>query len=547
MVVATYFDICQSTNSGASWAISEVGVTDHQSTSVIAAGNTFLFATFSGVFRSTDLGQTWALSNNGFTDNVTKVIYYANNSVYAGTQAGIFRSTDEGATWFAAIGNAPIWNIAYSFGSNGNRIFAGLYKCGMYYSDNSGGSWTQKFSGLACFDINATVFCGSMLYVATSSAGMFRSSDFGSTWESVNNGLPTPNMTTLATDGTHVFAGTSNNGIYMITNSESTWSARNNGLSGSRPLAIRRLKFIGTDLWAGTVDGPYKSTDYGMSWTAKNTSLAIATCSIIQDSIFIVAGTEYNGIYASSNGGNSWTQKASSSSYRYAYALETWDTYLFAGTVTGVYRSSNSGTNWIQKNTGLGNVQIQSLALHDGALYAGTKAGIYKSTNFGDSWSIVGTDDRSYEVPGFAFYNSRIFAATKSGVVFIRPFIFNNPICNSIENTSATCTANIADAGGYNIVARGFCYNTSGNPNLDDSRSTESGSFAEGLISGRIEGLAPNTIYHARPYAISDDGNIFYGAEFSFTTIPTLGEWGLIVLGSLIASIGGAIVWRRLV
>jgi len=46
-----------------------------------------------------------------------------------------------------------------------------------------------------------------------------------------------------------------------------------------------------------------------------------------------------------------------------------------------------------------------------------------------------------------------------------------------------------------------------------------------------------------RAKAVTSQGTI-YSNELSFTTIPTLPVWGLIVLGGLLAVVGGWNVWR---
>jgi hypothetical protein len=73
----------------------------------------------------------------------------------------------------------------------------------------------------------------------------------------------------------------------------------------------------------------------------------------------------------------------------------------------------------------------------------------------------------------------------------------------------------------------------------------------EGLNEGnstlQASGLSMNTTYYYRTYYTCGSGTTYYSEIKSFTTVPTLGEWGLIVFGSLIALVGGAVVWRRVV
>ena len=61
-----------------------------------------------------------------------------------------------------------------------------------------------------------------------------------------------------------------------------------------------------------------------------------------------------------------------------------------------------------------------------------------------------------------------------------------------------------------------------------------------------ITGLNAGQIYFVAAYCIDGSSNVYYGETISFTTIPTLPEWGLIAFISLIAIVGGVFVWRKI-
>jgi len=63
-------------------------------------------------------------------------------------------------------------------------------------------------------------------------------------------------------------------------------------------------------------------------------------------------------------------------------------------------------------------------------------------------------------------------------------------------------------------------------------------------FNSTMNGLNASTMYYVRSFAVSN-GVTYYGNQISFTTIPTLGEWGLIAFGALIAGLGGWFVWRK--
>lgn len=60
------------------------------------------------------------------------------------------------------------------------------------------------------------------------------------------------------------------------------------------------------------------------------------------------------------------------------------------------------------------------------------------------------------------------------------------------------------------IKESGICWNTTGNPTINDNRQTIS-TFSNSSFTCTVEGLEPNTIYYAKPFAKSA-GGISYGA-----------------------------------
>lgn len=116
-----------------------------------------------------------------------------------------------------------------------------------------------------------------------------------------------------------------------------------------------------------------------------------------------------------------------------------------------------------------------------------------------------------------------------------------------ITETSATCGGNITSDLGDNVTAKGVVWSTSSNPTLT---SNELGHTSDGTGTGsftcNITGLIANGTYYVRAYSTSVSGTS-YGNEIMFATIPTFGEWGLIVFGSLFAIFGGFLIYRRLI
>jgi len=129
--------------------------------------------------------------------------------------------------------------------------------------------------------------------------------------------------------------------------------------------------------------------------------------------------------------------------------------------------------------------------------------------------------------------------------------ISTQPVYN-ITNTSAISGGSIYLTDDDNdVTQKGVVWSTSAMPTtLDNDGITEQGagptSGNSTIFASNLTGLQLGTKYYVRAYMVNVDGT-FYGQQRIFTTIPTLGEWGLIALGLLFASFGGWFVMRKMV
>ena len=126
---------------------------------------------------------------------------------------------------------------------------------------------------------------------------------------------------------------------------------------------------------------------------------------------------------------------------------------------------------------------------------------------------------------------------------------------NAISNVTTTS----AVSGGYinlmsgdaAVTEKGIVWSTSPNPTNTPGgylgRTEEGAGPSSGSLtySSNLTGLTLNTTYYVKAYLINADGTS-YGQQVVFTTIPTLGEWGVIVLVSLMGIFGVWMVYRRI-
>lgn len=91
---------------------------------------------------------------------------------------------------------------------------------------------------------------------------------------------------------------------------------------------------------------------------------------------------------------------------------------------------------------------------------------------------------------------------------------------SGITRNSAVVTAKILTTNGATVAQKGICFGTSVLPIISgDTVQATDIDKTQGLFSGKVIRLAPETKYYARPFATNAHGTA-YGEEISFTTLP---------------------------
>jgi pectinesterase len=84
-----------------------------------------------------------------------------------------------------------------------------------------------------------------------------------------------------------------------------------------------------------------------------------------------------------------------------------------------------------------------------------------------------------------------------------------------ITATTAVCGGDVLFCGGASVIVRGVCWNTAGNPTLNDTKTLNGKNIGPYISS--LTGLSENTRYYVRAYATNRIGTA-YGQEISFFT-----------------------------
>jgi len=162
-------------------------------------------------------------------------------------------------------------------------------------------------------------------------------------------------------------------------------------------------------------------------------------------------------------------------------------------------------------------------------------------TSRGVCWSLnanpTTSDKKTIDGVGKGTFNSSITGLTPGGTYYLRAYAGNSvgtayssqviftalasevalttKSLSLVTTTSAACGGAISTDGGAAVTARGVCWNTSANPTIANSKTSDG--TGPGLYTSSITGLTKNTLYYIRAYATNSVGTS-YGDEILLKT-----------------------------
>ena len=268
------------------------------------------------------------------------------------------------------------------------------------------------------------------IYAGAPAGGLWVSYDDGQNWKTFTDELTNIGVSDLAIDPLHPdtmylatgdrdAADTYSFGLLKSTDGGVTWGTTGLSFSVSNNYRIGRV-VVDPDsthtILVATNGGIYRSTNYGVNFSLRQTGNFIGIHNGIGDTAYATTTGSSPKVYRSVDNGDSWSQLTSglptSNKYRCELTLSSTPGKLYVvygasnNGYGGVYRSTNGGTNWSlmsstpnimgwsNNGSGSGGQAWYDLSIacdpnQENTIYVGG-VNIWKSTNGGSTWSCVG-------------------------------------------------------------------------------------------------------------------------------------------------------------
>ena len=305
--------------------------------------------------------------------------------------------------------------------NNGTVYILTAYSSDIFYTTNNGVSWLQMPNTLnqwTLTDIEVDKTTGTLY--AGGIDGLHWTNDKGQSWQVkqffviTQFGPSLVNIPVIALkQGTGTIVAHEQDGMNVSTDGGLTWT---NHYVPNFQHAHSLTFFPNGELFAGTENGVFKSTDDGATWSILNGGVqGMRITSIAKNHVngFLFTSADFNntsndtsgaGIYLSMNNGLTWTLSSNGIVNRVSKEVmvdsATGDVY--ATTESGVYRSVDNGVSWVLTNNNLQDISSSCIEKTSSGFYLGTgRTGVAHSTLPTTGWTYINNGIRMHSFVDF--------------------------------------------------------------------------------------------------------------------------------------------------
>ena len=212
--------------------------------------------------------------------------------------ASMFRSDDNGHSWTPISEGLPE-NLALShMDTLGKQIVLSSNNYGVFLSDPERQSWRQlDTTSLPDNGISSMYVDRGNIYVGVYKNGLYVSNDVGKSWVSLNHNLKGERVKSILRTGKELWIGT-DTGIYSLADGSEVWRQ-----ISDKP-QMRGLLKVGDNFIAGTYEGISVSSDNGKTWNVVNKRIKPSELSVVEGKIIAMDTDE--GLELSADLGKNW-------------------------------------------------------------------------------------------------------------------------------------------------------------------------------------------------------------------------------------------------
>ncbi|MEM6348678.1 MAG: hypothetical protein AAF927_32640 [Bacteroidota bacterium] len=256
----------------------------------------------------------------------------------AANRSPLYVSSDQGSTWKAVVSNLPEDTQVSFMEMMGAHMLIATDNRGLFIGNQSFTHFEMISEALPSQKINALHLDGENIYVGVYREGLYGSEDLGQNWQSLNHDLPNLRVQAIKHYNGKLVVGT-DAGIYQFDKKLSKWE---NLYPDIQVLSLESLQ----GAWiAGTNRGTLKSTNQGKDWQWIHEMGAVHYTHIVDEQIAEFVLME--DVYFSADLGQSWTKaNLNPKESSYVYEVIKSGNSLVLSNNYGIHRSTDGGKNW---------------------------------------------------------------------------------------------------------------------------------------------------------------------------------------------------------